>query len=107
MSGSVVQNVGSLTATWATGAGGTPAAGGTAMCAAIAAATACVIWHWIAASVAAMDAAAASAFMIPAKNVWHGVGVGGGGCKKEDDDKLWLEWNSTTTQNCNTKRTMN
>jgi hypothetical protein len=39
-------------------------------------------------------------------NVWPGVGVGGGGCENEDDDKLWLEWNSTTTQNCNTKRTM-
>ena len=82
-----------MTATWATGAGVSPAAGGAATCAAIAAATARVIWSWIAAS--------ASAFIVPEKrkkNVWPGVGVGGGSSENEDDEQLWLEWNSTTTQ---------
>jgi len=30
--------------------------------------------------------------------VWPGVGVGGGSSENEDDEQLWLEWNSTTTQ---------
>jgi hypothetical protein len=30
--------------------------------------------------------------------VWPGVGIGGGSSKNKDDEQLWLEWNSTTTQ---------
>ncbi len=30
--------------------------------------------------------------------MWPGVGAGGGSSENEDDEKLWLEWNSTTTQ---------
>jgi hypothetical protein len=30
--------------------------------------------------------------------VWPGVGVGDGSSENEDDEQLWLEWNSTTTQ---------
>jgi hypothetical protein len=39
------------------------------------------------------------------KNVWPGVGVGSGSSENIDDEQLWLEWNSTTTQHFNTKRT--
>ncbi len=30
--------------------------------------------------------------------MWLGVGVGGGSSENEDDEQLWLEWNSTTKQ---------
>ncbi len=30
--------------------------------------------------------------------MWPGVGVGGRSSENEDDEQLWLEWNSTTTQ---------